>query len=50
MKHEPVLDIQPEELRIVKTILQQHIPHLSVWAFDSRVKDTAKSFRILILL
>jgi len=43
------LDIQPEELRIVKEILQKYVPNLSVWAFGSRVKGTAKKYSDLDL-
>ncbi len=43
------LDIQPEELRIVKEILQKYVPNLAVWAFGSRVKGTAKKYSDLDL-
>lgn len=32
------LDIKPDDLQLVKRILQQHAPDLEVWAYGSRVK------------
>ncbi|MCB1176275.1 MAG: nucleotidyltransferase domain-containing protein [Leptospiraceae bacterium] len=36
------LDVTPNHLLMVKEILAQLIPSLSVWAYGSRVKGTAK--------
>ncbi len=44
-----VLDIKPEHLAIVKRILQQQAPDYEVWAFGSRVKNTARLFSDLDL-
>ncbi|HGO5815948.1 nucleotidyltransferase family protein [Mannheimia glucosida] len=43
------LDIQPEELTIVKSILQQFVPNCPVWAFGSRVKGTSRPYSDLDL-
>ncbi|KMK51150.1 DNA polymerase beta subunit [[Actinobacillus] muris] len=43
------LAIQPEHLAIVKGILQREIPQYTVWAFGSRVKNTAKPYSDLDL-
>lgn len=43
------LDIQSEELAIVKSILQQFVPNYPVWAFGSRVKGTARPYSDLDL-
>ncbi|QLB19631.1 nucleotidyltransferase family protein [Mannheimia granulomatis] len=43
------LDLQPEELAIVKSILQQFVPDYPVWAFGSRVKGTARKYSDLDL-
>lgn len=45
-----MIDLAPQELQIVKDILQQTIPHCSVWAFGSRVKGTARPFSDLDLV
>ena len=37
-----LLDIRPDHLQIVQTILRQHVPNSPVWAFGSRAKWTAK--------
>lgn len=37
-----LLDIRPDHLQIVQTILRQHVPNCPVWAFGSRAKWTAK--------
>ncbi|QLB14073.1 DNA polymerase beta subunit [Mannheimia granulomatis] len=43
------LDVTPEELAIVKSILQQFVPNYPVWAFGSRVKGTARKYSDLDL-
>ncbi|QIM62029.1 DNA polymerase beta subunit [Pasteurellaceae bacterium Orientalotternb1] len=43
------LQIEPNELAIVQHILQQRVPNLSVWAYGSRVKGTAKTYSDLDL-
>lgn len=43
------LDIAPEHLQIVRDILQQQIPHRTVWAFGSRVNGNAKPYSDLDL-
>lgn len=43
------LDLSQEQLNIVKQILQQYVPHLSVWAFGSRAKQKSKPYSDLDL-
>lgn len=43
------LQIEPNEWAIVKHILQQFVPNLSVWAYGSRVKGTAQAYSDLDL-
>lgn len=43
------LDLQPEELTIVKSILQQFVPNYPVWVFGSRVKGNARKYSDLDL-
>lgn len=43
------LNISSDELQIVQTILQQHIPQRTVWAFGSRVNGKAKPYSDLDL-
>ncbi len=45
----PPIDIHPDQWRIVRDILQRHVPHLEVWAFGSRARRTAKPFSDLDL-
>ncbi|MDO5056480.1 MAG: restriction endonuclease subunit S [Lautropia sp.] len=45
----PNIDIRPDQWEIVRTILQEHIPGLEVWAFGSRAKWTAKEYSDLDL-
>ena len=40
----PLIDISPENWRIVRSILQRYVPDREVWAFGSRAKCTAKEF------
>ncbi len=44
------LDIQPEHLAIVKSILQKNVPTLAVWAFGSRTKGKSKPYSDLDLV
>ncbi len=44
MADQPLIDISPENWRIVRDILQRHVPDREVWAFGSRAKWTAKEF------
>lgn len=44
MADQPLIDISPENWRIVRDILQQHVPDREVWAFGSRAKWTAKEY------
>lgn len=43
------LDIAPEYLSIVQSILKNNVPQRTVWAFGSRVKGTAKPYSDLDL-
>ena len=38
----PNIDIRPDHWKIVRDILQKHVPEYEVWAFGSRAKKTAK--------
>ena len=44
------LTLRPEELRIVRDILNQHLPGREVWAFGSRVTGAAKPYSDLDLV
>jgi uncharacterized protein len=37
----PTLDLPERCLRIVRALLQEHLPQAEVWAFGSRVRGTA---------
>lgn len=45
------LDLKPEEIALVKTILKTHVPEYPVWVFGSRIKGkgTAKPYSDLDL-
>ncbi|MDO4681897.1 MAG: nucleotidyltransferase domain-containing protein [Lautropia sp.] len=45
----PNIDIRPDQWDIVRTILQEHVPGLEVWAFGSRAKWAAKEYSDLDL-
>lgn len=45
----PLIDIRPDHLQIVRSILQKHVPQYEVWAFGSRAKWTAKDYSDLDL-
>lgn len=44
MAEKPLIDISPENWKIVRSILQRYVPDREVWAFGSRAKWTAKEF------
>lgn len=44
-----LLDLRLDQLQIVQTILQKHVPQYDVWAFGSRAKWTAKDYSDLDL-
>lgn len=44
MADQPLIDISPENWRIVRDILQRYVPDREVWAFGSRARWTAKEF------
>lgn len=48
-KKMPPIDIKPEHLEIVRTILEKYVPEYAVWAFGSRAKRTAKKYSDLDL-
>lgn len=50
MKSKLELDLLPEELKIVKSILAESSVRLSAWAFGSRVNGRAKKFSDLDLV
>jgi len=37
-----MLNLKPFQVEIIKNILKKNIPELTVWAFGSRVNNTAK--------
>ena len=39
---QPIVDIRPDHLRLVRDILRQHVPLAEVWAFGSRAKWLAR--------
>lgn len=43
------LNLSAEQLQIVRSILQKHIPQRNVWAFGSRVNGCAKPYSDLDL-
>ncbi|MDO4693875.1 MAG: nucleotidyltransferase domain-containing protein [Eikenella sp.] len=43
------LALSPEQLALVRQILQRHVPQYAVWAFGSRSKGTAKPYSDLDL-
>lgn len=38
------LDLRSDQLAVVRSILAQHVPQHTAWAFGSRVKGTARQF------
>ncbi len=44
-----MIDVSPEELELVHSILAQYVPGVEVWAFGSRIKNTAKKYSDLDL-
>jgi uncharacterized protein len=49
MSKQPTIDLQEADLKLVLQILQQYVPQYEVWAFGSRVKNTARKFSDLDL-
>jgi type I restriction enzyme, S subunit len=49
MPKQPLVDLSPENLRIVLEILQRYVPEREVWAFGSRAKWTAREYSDLDL-
>jgi type I restriction enzyme S subunit len=45
----PAIDICAEDWRIVRGILQDHVPGIEVWAFGSRARGAAKPYSDLDL-
>ena len=45
----PPIDISPENLQIVRDILQKHVPDQAAWAFGSRAKRSARKYSDLDL-
>ena len=43
------IDITPEDLEIVQSILSQFVPHEAVWVFGSRITGLARKFSDLDL-
>jgi predicted nucleotidyltransferase len=43
------LDITPQQLQVVRQILQRHVPCYEVWAFGSRVRNRSRRFSDLDL-
>lgn len=46
----PLIDISPENWRIVRDILQKHVSGQEVWAFGSRARRSAKPYSDLDLV
>ena len=46
---EPLIDLRPDHLQIVRDILKKHVPARDVWAFGSRAKRRAKPYSDLDL-
>lgn len=40
----PLIDIHPDHWKIVRCILQTHVPHAVVWVFGSRATGKATAF------
>jgi len=49
MSNTPDIDIRPDHWKIIRAILQEHVPQYEIWAFGSRAKWTAKEFSDLDL-
>lgn len=45
----PLIDIRPADWKIVRAILEKHVPTYAVWAFGSRARWEAKDFSDLDL-
>ena len=46
---EPLIDLRPDHLQIVRDILKKQVPEREVWAFGSRAKGCAKPYSDLDL-
>lgn len=49
MNSRPPLDVATADWHIVQSVLHKYIPNLTVWAFGSRARRTAKQFSDLDL-
>ena len=49
MKASSNIAVTPGEWRTIQAVLEQHIPHLEVWAFGSRARGTPKPYSDLDL-
>jgi len=45
-----MIDLQPDHLALIQTILAQHVPHAEVRAFGSRITGTARDYSDLDLV
>src|SRR5574344_541517 len=45
-----MIDLKPEQLKIIKAILAQHVPECTVWAFGSRINEQARAYSDLDLV
>lgn len=45
----PGIDLSPDQLMLIRQILQVHVPHVDVWAFGSRASGKAKPYSDLDL-
>jgi predicted nucleotidyltransferase len=45
-----MIDLSPDQLKLVKQIFKQHVPNAEVWAFGSRVTGKAKNYSDLDLV
>jgi len=49
MPEMPDIEMRPEQWKIVRNILQKHVPQYPVWAFGSRATGSAKIYSDLDL-
>lgn len=45
----PNIAVTPQEWQTIQHLLEQHVPHLEVWAFGSRARGTPKPYSDLDL-
>lgn len=50
MRPKSSIDISPEDLQLVKSILKKYVPTYVVWAFGSRTRATARQYSDLDLV